>query len=85
MAKGPRLGPNVVRPQKQPLVESEPSATTEANIAEVNCFGRDIESTFIQPVIRSEAEPFVASTFVTCFAQVISGPACRRVDGTVIE
>ena len=53
--KGARLGPKVVRPQKQPDVESELIATTEAKVSVVNLFERDIESTFIDPVIRQEA------------------------------
>ena len=44
-----------MKPQKQPVVESELIATTEAKVSVVNLFERDIESTFIHPVIRLEA------------------------------
>ncbi len=55
IAKGPKLGPNEVSPQKQPVVESELMANTIANVAIVNCFGRDIESTFSEE-LRPDAK-----------------------------
>ena len=53
--KGAKLGPKVVKPQKQPVVESELIAITEAKVSVVNLCELDIESTFIDPVIRQEA------------------------------
>ncbi len=49
-AKGPKLGPNEVSPQKQPVVDNEVIANKVARVAIVNCFGRDIESPFVRPV-----------------------------------
>lgn len=46
MENGKRLGPMVVKPQKQPVVDKDPMATTEAKVSVVNLFERDIESTF---------------------------------------
>ena len=40
IAKGPRLGPVVVNPQKQPVVESELIANNTAMVAIENCFCR---------------------------------------------